>query len=560
MRYSLVAAAMVVLAGCAGVLGFDEFIVGPGTTDAGDDAAPSGEADLYVSVEGNDESDGSRQRPVRSIARALQLARVALAERKTVQRIAVCSGDYVERSLEVVGGIHVRGGYDCASWARAATEQSLALRIPPSTKLVSGAPDVTFVRLRADDLGAPRLDGLSIETTQAHSAIDVVGEATLVDVFVSNTTSPQDEEPHQVLAANKANVTIERAYLAIAQGGATGNAISIGVGASESTLVLRDNVFDLSSTAGSCQGIVATTSTVVAERNRLDLVDCRGTIVSSQELSAAVGVVVVDSKLESRRNTIRIDRPRRFEAGRTGAVGLTVLSGELESDGDRMIGPVLLGSQATAVRFVGVYVTARAKIVNASIFVDSRHYVLDNGSAGVHLAEGAGESAIAHNSMYFSAPVPGDRVRSYGILIDESIKSPSITIESNVAMTDNPDAMLLRVGSCAQSGIGKLANNYHGGFAAPVYVSDAGGCTLDDLVDGGAAANTALPCDAGSCGAVFESTEVVSVVANGLRPVPAAACAQLRVPSSPGVLVDGTGKPRTDGGSTTAGAFEVGCD
>ncbi len=549
------------LAGCAGVLGFDEFVVGPGTMDGGDDAAPSGgDADVYVSVEGSDEGDGSRQHPVRSVARGVQLARAGLFEKKGVQRVAVCAGEYVEKTLEIVGGIHVLGGYDCASWARSATEQSLVLSIPPSTRLMSDAPGPAFVRLRADQLGAPRLDGLSIAATQAFATIDVVGESALVDLFVDNTAPPADVEPRQVVAANQANVTIERSHFAMSQRESTSKGVGIGVSASESTLTLRDNVVEIASTAGACQGLVASASTVVAERNQLDMFECTAVTISGKELSAAIGLVMIDSTLTSRRNMIRMDRPRRFEAGRAGAVGMTIVRGGLDSDGDRIIGPVLLGEQATSLTFVGYYASAPVKIVNASIVLDSRAYDLESGSVGIDLADGSDESTIAHDSMYISAPAPTDQVRSYMLRIAGSVQGGALKVDSNLAISDNPDAVFIRVGSCAEGAIGKLANNFHGGFAAPVLVQDGGACTLDELVDGGAAANAVLPCNAGECRELFEGTEPLSVATKGLRPAPAAACAQLQVPSSPDVRVDGTGNARSDGGTTTAGAFEVGCN
>ncbi|WP_394837067.1 right-handed parallel beta-helix repeat-containing protein [Pendulispora rubella] len=72
---------------------------------------------FYVSNAGNDLNYGcSQAAPRQSIATTIELARSLGV---TTHEIRVCAGTYVEGGLSLEHPVSLRGGYDCASWARA---------------------------------------------------------------------------------------------------------------------------------------------------------------------------------------------------------------------------------------------------------------------------------------------------------------------------------------------------------------------------------------------------------------------------------------------------------
>ncbi|WP_394847555.1 right-handed parallel beta-helix repeat-containing protein [Pendulispora brunnea] len=72
---------------------------------------------FYVSNAGNDLNYGcSQAAPRQSIAKTIELARSLGV---TTHEIRVCAGTYVEGGLSLDHPVSLRGGYDCATWARA---------------------------------------------------------------------------------------------------------------------------------------------------------------------------------------------------------------------------------------------------------------------------------------------------------------------------------------------------------------------------------------------------------------------------------------------------------
>lgn len=68
---------------------------------------------VFVAPIGNDDNDGTRERPVRNLQRAIE---VAQAEGK--DQILVAAGSFPVTTLEMVEGINIYGGYNASTWSR----------------------------------------------------------------------------------------------------------------------------------------------------------------------------------------------------------------------------------------------------------------------------------------------------------------------------------------------------------------------------------------------------------------------------------------------------------
>jgi hypothetical protein len=100
---------------------------------------------VFVATTGDDSGEGTRDAPVRTISRALDLA---IASDRTA--VLIASGAYGE-SITLVEGVSIHGGYD-ESWARTGEKPTVHAPSPVLIARDLGAPTtVSTLRIEADD-------------------------------------------------------------------------------------------------------------------------------------------------------------------------------------------------------------------------------------------------------------------------------------------------------------------------------------------------------------------------------------------------------------------------
>jgi hypothetical protein len=121
------------------------------------------EAAVFVSPMGSDEAGGEMDAPVRSVVRALAIAR---ARGRT--QVLIASGEYGEQ-LALVPGVGIHGGYDAESWARSDARPLLRAAGPVVTGTDIEAPTV-LSQLRIEALDAVEAGGSSIGVVLVRSS------------------------------------------------------------------------------------------------------------------------------------------------------------------------------------------------------------------------------------------------------------------------------------------------------------------------------------------------------------------------------------------------------
>ncbi len=564
--------AIATLVGCEGLLGFADFLPGaPRITEAGTEAsAPeNGDANWYVSPTGDDKADGSKGRPLRSVTEAIRRAAAALGgqgETKSAQRVAVCAGEYPETALSIEGAIELRGNYDCATWVRPPNDDSATgPTVVSRSKIVSAAPvDAAFVSLESRPSGSPMLDSLAIDAKGVGAAVAVRGNFTMTRLSITVEPVPgavPKDLVTGVLVTNGDGIVDHSSIDVRRSVEGSGTLLTTGVVLQEGTAALRRNRIRVHEAAGLCVGVLVTGEGAFnVSENDAVLESCVGQPLPELRVTA-MGFALESGNTTSERNRIRFLTPGHAGNERATTIGVrTGTKGRYTGDGDHVIGPNALNEQfkPSSLSFVGFYDEgALRSLVNASIELDSRTYGLEE-TSGVLLTKPS-DAYLAHNSMYFtqSAAQTTIPVRAFYLRSDlQDAGTSKVTLESNLVATDEPRAVFVRT-SCTAPGVARLANNRHAGFSAPTFNCTDGG--LDDL------ATTTIPerndrfvcpTEAG-CAAMFLPR--AGDVPPGLRLEPDAGCGRgLEVPFIPAVADDGSGKPRSDAG-TTAGAFELGC-
>lgn len=568
-------------AGCASVLGFDEFLPGQaianvdGGPDATNDAtdeppAPLGEAadaDLYVSPTGDDANSGSREHPVQSVNKALLLAAAGGPNQTFPLRIAACKGEYHEIGFTVTGGIELRGGYDCTSWYRAASNDAVVgtTTKSPST-LVNAQPEKDqFIALEHDATGTPRLDGWTIKVDEVTAAVRTAGDAMLAELTIENRTKPSDSSTVLsqtfgiAVGTETGTATIEHCSVIVDQsnGRRSGTAaadasVGVAIGIAGTSRVRR-NSLTATTITGPCEGIVLSgAKDVQLVENAIALVNCTGTGPGI----ASIGISATSSDITSARNSIVFNGPAQADiANSATAVGVYLLTGgSFDSDGDRVIAPAALLPDQRLL-FNGFLDSAGVltRVVNASIVFNASNTITLDESAGIRLLAPS-SALLAHNSMYFSG-ADGNGGAMYGISLADSVTG-ALKIDSNLVVTDDHRPAFVRA-SCQASAIAELVHNRHAGFVPSVVGT---GCpanaTLDDLQSADAGDNVLFTCP-GTCSNLF-ATSGLAATETGLR-LTDAGCTGLQVPSNVAVPVDGRNVARGTG-TTTAGAFEAPCN
>lgn len=578
MRASRVAPliGLVSLVGCAGVLGFDDFLAGTAVPDAGDPSeggvtdapAPNQEsasADWYVSADqGDDGNDGtSTDRPLKSIRRALTLAGATTDRRK----IAVCQGSYKEAHIDLIGPFDLRGGYDCAFWRRPVSNDSATgTSFTSVSTLVNAAlePD-SFIKLESDQAGAPRLDGWTVTGTNVGSVVLTVGAAHLKELAIVNATMPSSSNDLWTAGVSMNRGTgdaplVEHCAVTVNQSdsaaypGAKG---AFGVGL-RGPGVLRRNMVLVRNVRGNCQGLVLVgANPVTLTENQIEVLSC-----VHPTGSRLVGITSSDSEAVSVGNSVLFEGPgTEDDAGVAGVSGVLVAgTGSYVSDRDRVIGPSLLFPPAQSLEFLGFFERSPGvlrHVVNASIVLDGSFTIAE--ADGIVVAPPS-SMLVAHNSMYFTGGT-GTPKNMRGIyVLDPGNTGPAgLTVDSNLVVTNAAEMMFLRA-ACPTEGFTALDHNRYAGMDAAVRGPGCAAGAGPTDAKPGAVDSVSFPCPNGDCRTLFESGARGAVLQGmGLR-LTDAGCVGLQVPSIPAVTVDGQGRPRSDGGMTTAGAFEPTCN
>jgi hypothetical protein len=566
------------LAGCADLLGFEDFAAGPPKAADGDAGGSDGgsgiEADWYVSALGDDANSGSLEHPLRTIKQAVFRASTALGEQaRAPQRIAVCAGDYPESALSIQGAIDLRGGYDCRTWTRLPDDpDNLGPSNPSGSKLTNTELGESFVTLASTASGSPHLDGFQIEGKGVAGVVVVLGgDAVLTELAIRNSTKPAPgaaADPTTVglvLADTRArvercSVTVDQDHgdWGVSNGSALGVFINRGAPAIRTTLVRADHVL------GTCQGVSVFESTgSELSGNLIQLTNC----IRTGTAAAAIGIASINASSKSSRNGIMIEAPGALDPQRPTAVaGFNIVGdlGTFESDGDRIVAPLGLHTRwpAASLIFQGFQGGKPiGRIVNASIRIDSTHYPFDDSAAFALLEQGT--ALIAHNSIYYtgSSSPNGSTIPLRAFYLDEAaaVDASAFTFAGNLVVSDSPGTGFIRA-RCGAGAIEQLAQNRYAGLDSVVTGSGCATGALDDLwPDAAGSGNLEIHCPSPNCAALF--VESGSAVArDGLRLSPTTACdGGLRVAPTPGVTTDGSGAPRGDAG-TMAGAFGVPCN
>ncbi|WP_441288190.1 hypothetical protein ACSRUE_40330 [Sorangium sp. KYC3313] len=130
---------------------------------------------VFVSATGSDESDGSPDAPVKTLAEALR--RAALIEDKGARRVYACAQTFNE-SLTVTAGVTLYGGLDCdANWQWREAKKTILTAAPGIVPLAMRARGET-VRLANLHVIAPSIDSDDAGT----SAIAAIAERCAVDL------------------------------------------------------------------------------------------------------------------------------------------------------------------------------------------------------------------------------------------------------------------------------------------------------------------------------------------------------------------------------------------
>lgn len=577
------------LAGCAGVFGFEELTdIDSRQPDGSSGNEPDGSnasdaatvaiADFYVSPLGDDAADGSSQRPLRTVRKAVDRATGGLLGGQP-QRIAVCAGDYPEQTLVVRGAITISGSYDCQTWTRA---ELVDTPVGPSLEPNSHLTDIdanadAFISMAGDATGTPRLEGLDIVASSASGAVTVNGATSVRHCQLTNQALPRAAGLFvtSAIVMGGPNNAVEHCTLTVRQPDEAAGKGGIGIGVSSGPQSVRRNLVNVMNVNGRGMGILA------GEKAQIDLTENRfylgGGMESLENGTTSVGVYLLDANVRSTRNVVQIETPGHSQS-LTQVLGFaSIMPSRLVSDGDRVIGPTTLRPDAKekVLRFAGFYdEDALESVVNASILLVASPQIAIEETSGIRLSAHS-RAYIAHNTMYLAgkehvtdAGTPDPP--AYGVNL--STTPPSmVTFDANLVILGNPEMRVVR-GRCGTTQFVSLARNRHAGDSLPGASPSCGnGVQLDALWPGADQPendNAVVTCE-GSCAALVD-TDLGHVFNVGLKLTAQGCAAALRVDAGMvandadagdadagahvRVTVDGTGAERI-GPTTYAGAF-----
>lgn len=599
--YLFVPSCVLVVVGCAQIFGFDDLTDGApdasqptdarptpsedAATDGGSEADGGTEkaiADFYVSPLGDDLADGSIQHPLRSLRTAVDRATVALGGGAR-QRLAVCVGDYPEQPITVRGGIEIHGGYDCFSWERRAlTDSQVGVSFESGSRVSDLAEAQALIELYDDPSGVPSLDGLNVEVSYSFVGIGIGGRGSVKDTTLTSNTWPTTKSyVTSGIGATGGDGVIEHCTVRVRHPGPIGvPAAGLGIVTAKGPHTIRRNDVSVENVTGTGVGFVS------GNEGGVDLIENRfylsDGIASGEDAITSTGIsVTTGGYVRSTRNSVRIESPANATSY-TQVVGfIASAQSRLVSDGDRVVGPAVLGAGRfnDTLRFFGFLADGSLeRVVNSSIYLSLTFGFRIELSAGIRLIAPSSAS-ILHNTMYFSA---GAAVASESPIHALSLANAALAPPSNVRFDRNlvvlaePSMSVVRA-ECGSVQFAGIEYNRHTAVAAPGTGRFCdGGVALAALwPEAGSSDNVELACDGGCGGLLDLDAEHVEYV--GLR-LTETACndVSLKVPATvdvtsdagegdggdagdggvivPRVTVDGTGAERI-GPITYAGAF-----
>lgn len=286
------------LGGCALFVSFDDVALGGGAGGAGgggggasggggglggaNEGGAGGQGvtcTLYVSPEGDASNDGrSPESPLASIGSALDLAH----EGDGGETVCVCGRSYAEASLAIRKNTALRGGFDCARWARpgeveypqlAGTEVSITETGEPTLLIAGGQVDentvvdgfrlsstlsvaeASHVALVVDEAAAPRiencfLDGSTAVADPPNPSVGVLAKGgahpRLEGVFVRSGMGTGRDDPSDffpgsaALAVVHARASLVGSWLEAGSTDSESPAGSVAVYVSDATMTIED--------------------------------------------------------------------------------------------------------------------------------------------------------------------------------------------------------------------------------------------------------------------------------------------------------------------------------
>ena len=138
---------------------------------------------IFVSQSGNDSNVGTPDQPMRTISRAMELAR----ELATVDSVYVAEGEYTGAStgsglapLTLVDGVSVYGGYDATTWARSSENLTRVTGTSPAVIAENLAEPTEFAQITVEGLaGSTGRDGRGQDSiamlVRGSSSLSVIG-------------------------------------------------------------------------------------------------------------------------------------------------------------------------------------------------------------------------------------------------------------------------------------------------------------------------------------------------------------------------------------------------
>ena len=129
--------------GCGWILGLDEYSL--------QTSCPTAECGVFVSLQGSDSSSGTKEAPVRTISRAIEVARDGNGV------VQVCAQEFSE-PVVVPAGVTLKGGLNC----NGAWEDIGAL----ARTTVTAGPNVVPLRLLGSS-GVTRVDSINVKAADA---------------------------------------------------------------------------------------------------------------------------------------------------------------------------------------------------------------------------------------------------------------------------------------------------------------------------------------------------------------------------------------------------------
>ncbi|MGC4070801.1 MAG: hypothetical protein QM784_40230 [Polyangiaceae bacterium] len=138
---------------------------------------------VFVSPDGLDSRAGTKEDPVRSIGKAVELAKKSNGK---LTDVLVCAGTYVENVIVTDSAVNLHGGYDCSSWVRTTVKPLIAPAsgVPLRIANVQDPIELSRFSIKAPDATAPG------ESSQALQVVKSLGVHVSQSIIAAGRGAP----------------------------------------------------------------------------------------------------------------------------------------------------------------------------------------------------------------------------------------------------------------------------------------------------------------------------------------------------------------------------------